>query len=136
MRKKNNMCAERQLCMEKILFFHIEDMEAVRKIAGPLRIRVKEIRTEELSQPLGKLAGAYTGESAAPFTGTAPKESLFVFCGLSEKHLDRVLSALEQKELKIDYKAVLTETNRQWSVLRLFMELAKEKGAIERRNRG
>ncbi len=122
--------------MEKILFFHIEDTEAVRKIAGSLRIRVKEIMTEELSQPLGKLAGTYTGESASPFTKTAPDESLLVFCGLSEKHLDRVLSLLEQKGLKVDYKAVLTETNRKWSVIRLFMELAKEKGAIERQNRG
>lgn len=122
--------------MEKILAFQTKEIEAVRKIAGPLRIRVVEILPEDFRQPIENLTGTGTTGKAEAFTGKAPGESLLLFCGLTEKHLDKVLQGLKQKKIQIDYKAVLTDTNKKWSVLKLYLELEKEKHAISQQRNG
>ena len=70
----------------------------------------------------------------APFTGSAPQESLMVFCGVNEKHFDKILFELRRKQIPVDYKAVLTPSNRKWSVLMLMLELTKEKNSFRQGN--
>jgi hypothetical protein len=48
-------------------------------------------------------------------------------CGFSEKEMDKLLAALKKAQVPIDYKAILTPTNRRWNVLRLLLELGVEK---------
>lgn len=55
-----------------------------------------------------------------------------VFCGVNEKHFDKILFELRRKQIPVDYKAVLTPSNRKWSVLMLMLELTKEKTASGR----
>lgn len=80
---------------------------------------------------------AETGQTAADRSDGQPKEgvqkeSLMVFCDVSEKHFNRTLALMRERAVKIDYKAVLTPTNREWNVLRLYAELAREKAEYER----
>lgn len=116
--------------MEKVLAFQIEDTAAIRKILDPLRIRLIECKPEEFKQTIGKLAKVADGPQAEPFTGKAPKESMLVFCELTDKHLDKVLLQLRQKGIAIDFKAVMTPSNRNWSVLELYLELERERNQI------
>ena len=53
-----------------------------------------------------------------------------VFCGVNEKHFDKILFELRRKQIPVDYKAVLTPSNRKWSVLMLMLELTKEKNSF------
>ena len=90
--------------MEKILIYQVKEKEAVKQLLAP------------------------------PFTGSAPQEILMVFCGVNEKHFDKILFELRRKQIPVDYKAVLTPSNRKWSVLMLMLELTKEKNSFRQGN--
>ena len=57
---------------------------------------------------------------------------MLLFCDVTEKHLDKFLSELRNKQSRIDYKAVLTPTNRTWNVRRLYAHMAMERMSHER----
>ena len=61
----------------------------------------------------------------------ALEEEIIVFSEVSDIHLDQILFMMRKKGMKrIDYKAVLTDTNSQWTVPELFKELEKEHAAM------
>lgn len=101
-----------------------------------MKIRCERIPVHAYRQTLGELASGKVKKSAAQTIeddrGDAPKESLMVFCDVGEKHFNRALALLRSRAVRIDYKAVLTPTNREWNVLRLYAELAREKAEYER----
>lgn len=117
--------------MEKVLVFHVEEAAKLKNILSPLRIRMEEVEDVDFRQSVGNLAGGKRDMTVEPFGGNTPKESLIVFCDLSEKHLNKVLAAIRQKQIPIDYKAVLTPANREWDVLRLYLELERERRSLE-----
>lgn len=117
--------------MEKILGYQIKEKEQLKKILTPMKICFQEIAAEDLRQSVGDLAEGKKLPLAAPFDGTAPTESLLVFCGVSEKHLDKLLFSMRKMQIQVDLKAVLTPTNQKWTVLMLLLELGKEKSKFE-----
>ena len=129
--------------MEKILIYQVKEKEAVKQLLAPMKmidsgdkmkIRLEEIKTTDLRQSIGDLAEGKKNVLTAPFTGSAPQESLMVFCGVNEKHFDKILFELRRKQIPVDYKAVLTPSNRKWSVLMLMLELTKEKNSFRQGN--
>lgn len=117
--------------MEKVLAFHVEEAAKLKNILSPLRIRMEEVADADFRQSVGNLAGSKRDMTVEPFAGNVPKESLIVFCDLSEKHLNKVLAAIRQKQIPIDYKAVLTPANRKWDVLKLYLEMERERRSLE-----
>ena len=120
--------------MEKILINQVKEKEAVKQLLAPMKIRLEEIEATDLRQSIGDLAEEKKNVLTAPFTGSAPQESLMVFCGVNEKHFDKILFELRRKQIPVDYKAVLTPSNRKWSVLMLMLELTKEKNSFRQGN--
>ena len=94
--------------MEKILIYQVKEKEAVKQLLAPMKIRLEEIKAADLRQSIGDLAEGKKNVLTAPFTGSAPQESLMVFCGVNEKHFDKILFELRRKQIPVDYKAVLT----------------------------
>lgn len=128
--------------MAKILAFQlpVPELEKVKKAAGGLKLRVEtvpvmlyrqSIRTLSQKQIGSLVETVQMGAEEGIFTGEPPQESLLVFCGLEGKALDKLLAALQRNTVQADYKAVLTPTNGGWSVLRLYVELQREKRGIE-----
>lgn len=119
--------------MEKILLFHLTEKAEmqVKKIAANMRIKVITVEEASYLMPLEKIAEQQTAGPAAVYMGTIPSESLIVFCGFSQKHLDRMLFALKQCRARISYKAVLTDTNRKWNPFQMYIQMAKEKAMYE-----
>ncbi len=120
---------------ETILLFNIQDKKRARDlqmIGMSLRIRVRMIKKEEYLQPIGVLAGMQEpGKVDAIYEGEELADEMMVFAGITGSHLDQILFMMRKKGMKrIDYKAVLTETNRQWTVPELFAELEKEHAAM------
>ena len=71
-------------------------------------------------------AGILNGKKAACHPGFEEK-----LTGVTGSHLDQILFMMRKKGMKrIDYKAVLTDTNSQWTVPELFKELEKEHAAM------
>lgn len=124
--------------MAKILVFGVraEELAKIKRAAGNIKLRVEEVPLILYRQEMGVLSEAkllslsesvQLGEREGIYEGTPIPESLIFMCGLSEKQLDKLLLALGQSEVKVDYKAVLTAENARWNVLRLLAELGREK---------
>ena len=65
------------------------------------------------------------------YEGEELADEMMVFAGVTGSHLDQILFMMRKKGMKrIDYKAVLTDTNSQWTVPELFKELEKEHAAM------
>ena len=75
-------------------------------------------------------SAATEGTVPAPATQTPP--SCLVLCGLRDKRLDKVLFELRRADIPIDYKAVLTPSNQEWTVPELMKELQRERQAVGR----
>lgn len=60
------------------------------------------------------------------YEGEELADEMMVFAGVTGSHLDQILFMMRKKGMKrIDYKAVLTDTNSQWTVPELFKELKR-----------
>lgn len=127
--KKENI-VDKGAKMEKILLFHVEDIQAVKGIAGPMHIKVENVLPEYYKETIDCIYRGKTGQAPA-YTGEIPKEGLMVFCKVAPEKLDKILKAIRKKKLSIDYKAIMTPTNEKWNVLRLYMEMEREKRAYQ-----
>ena len=65
-------------------------------------------------------------------SGAQTPPSCLVLCGLRDKRLDKVLFELRRADIPIDYKAVLTPSNQEWTVPELMKELQRERQAVGR----
>lgn len=118
--------------MEKILAFHLNDSELykLKQAAALLKIRVSVIDPADCRQKLCHLISGKKDPSAEPFSGELPQGSLLLLCDFTDARLDKLLLTLRKKSVTVDYKAILTPTNREWNVLRLMLEMKAEKDAI------
>lgn len=117
--------------MERIILFQVpkKTEEQIRHLASVKKISVV---TLDRSQAAGKLSELLEGRANAvlPALEQVPESSLMVFCDVTEKHFDKLLFEMRNKDIKVDYKAALTAANRQWTLLQLMRELERERSQI------
>ena len=140
--------------MEKILLFGTKpaDTLLVKKLADNMRIAVQEVPVSLYDCTIEQILavkGAGIMGGAQDVTGGTQNEvqnfavdtvqvelksepGMLLFCDVTEKHLDKFLFELRNKQSRIDYKAVLTPTNRTWNVRRLYAHMAMERMSHER----
>lgn len=133
--------------MEKILLFGTKpaDTLLVKKLADNMRIAVQKVPVSLYDCTIEQLlavkgAGIMGGaqnkvQNFAVDTVQVELKSepgMLLFCDVTEKHLDKFLFELRNKQSRIDYKAVLTPTNRTWNVRRLYAHMAMERMSHER----
>lgn len=84
--------------------------------------------------PSGNAAaeGTVPTQVNAGASGAQTPPSCLVLCGLRDKRLDKVLFELRRADIPIDYKAVLTPSNQEWTVPELMKELQRERQAMGR----
>ncbi len=104
------------------------EFSKMRQIFAMLRLRMRPVAPDRYRLPLKDLA-AGKGEAGAmeePFP-----ERVLVFCNLNDALLNQVLEVVRVAGLPdIDFKAVMTETNREWDSYRLLEHLREEREAI------
>lgn len=90
--------------------------------------------TAEDAVPSGNAAaeGTVPAQIDAGASGAPTPPSLLVLCGLRDKRLDKVLFELRRADIPIDYKAILTPSNQEWTVPELMKELQRERQAMGR----
>lgn len=120
--------------MEKILLFNVDDntKAKLKKYCSQMHIQLIEVETSRYNETLDTLVNKKTAK-AESFSGTVPAESLMLFCDVANKKMDKLLFNIKKDNLSISYKAVLTPVNSRWTVLRLFLELEKERIAYANR---
>lgn len=78
-----------------------------------VKTQAEEARTEQPEDNQARGSGQET-------------EPMLVFCGLQNTVLDRFLAELRKNGIRIPLKAVMTETNRDWTLRKLYDELRGE----------
>lgn len=120
-----------EIFMEKLLAFYFDDTEyrKLRRTARSLHIPCEAVEAADYSQTLESLAAGRKNPAVSPYNGGGPDKRLLLICGLADKRLDALLAALKKAGVQTDYKAILTPSNRRWTVLRLLLELGAEAAA-------
>lgn len=118
--------------MAKVLLFQCKNEQEIRQVLTPMKIPVKMIPEEYFHLTLGELEkGKFSaGNADVSVTGNEtryPAESLMVMCDVTEKQMNRLLTELRRREIRVDYKAMLTPTNRTWKVGQMYLEMARER---------
>lgn len=145
--------------MEKLLLIHStkEIQLQVKNVASRLKLaldiipeeycgcRLKELAAGKYAQnPPDTVAsdstvaegtipsGSAATEGTVPAPAAQAPPSCLVLCGLRDKRLDKVLFELRRADIPIEYKAVLTPSNQEWTVPELMKELQRERQAMGR----
>ena len=125
--------------MEKLICFQIENTREIERLASNMKIRVITADAAMYNEMLdnivnGKIRSVNSTSSAsispAVTDNKLPSDSILIFCDLSEKHLNRVLFELKSRKVQIDLKAILTPTNRRWTLRQLHGELNRERASF------
>ena len=113
--------------MAQVLLFQCDEnsVQQIRQILVPMKISCRTVPQTKFHLTLTEIIKNQADDGF--FGGDAPKESLLVMCDFSEKQVDRLLLELRRKEVKIDHKAVLTKTNKDWDINHLYFEMRREK---------
>ena len=120
---------------ETVLLFNIKDKKRAQElqmICMSLRIRVRPPPPAAPPPPAGVPAGLQeASETDRNYESEELADEMMVFAGVTGSHLDQILFMMRKNGMKrIDYKAVLTDTNSLWTVPELFKELEKEHAAM------
>lgn len=116
---------------ETVLLINFKDKEQLRGlkvILLTLKIRIRMVEKKEYLQQIGCLAGINEMEEAGEaYGGEDLEKEMMVFVGIANQRLEQILHMMRKNGVKrVDYKAILTETNSAWTVPRLYEEIAKE----------
>ncbi len=101
-------------------------------IAGALGIAVKEVKEDQWGQKLEALCGLQPVSTVAGKALIGGEMALMAF--FPDAMIDALLEAIRRNGLeKPRLMAVLTPTNRSWTMERLYRELQKEYAAVNAR---
>lgn len=123
--------------MEKILLYNVKNPQDIIKVASNMRIAAGFINESDSDKTLAELTAGVRGISlsdAAEYHSQENKESLIIFCDLTDKHMDRLLFEMRQKNFDVTFKAVLTDTNKKWNIKQMLVEMRRERFEYMRRN--
>ena len=99
---------------------------ALRRTLAPQKVMVRMVDPADYGQSVGRLAGDPSLPERPGVPSAELPQPMLLMSGFSRERMDRVLTALWKAGVKVDYKAVLTQTNRNWDVRTLFDEIAEE----------
>ena len=112
----------------------LKELAAGKYAQNPPDTAASDSTVAEGTIPSGSAAaeGTVPAQVDAGASGAQIPSSLLVLCGLRDKRLDKVLFELRRADIPIDYKAVLTPSNQEWTVPELMKELQRERQAMGR----
>ena len=103
---------------EKILLYNVKEPQDIIKAASNMRIASGFINESDSYKTLAELAAEVKGipSDVAGYHSQEDKESLVIFCDVTDKHMDRLLFEMRQKNTGVTFKAVLTDANKKWNI--------------------
>ena len=114
----------------KVLLYHLGETTAtgaaLRELLRARKLAFFTLREDMLDTAVGELAARRADCSFDDCT--AQEDAFMLLCALGERQLDRLLGEMRRAGLSVPYKAVLTETNRTWT-LRALMQAVRDEHA-------
>lgn len=121
------------MAAEKVLLYHFEDGEKLKKfvflMAVRLKMKLKVVEYKDYNKTLDYLLNGKSEEGElADYTGQDMAEPMMVMQGLSGRRMDELLRTMKQNGIPpIGLKAVVTEHNISWDSMKLYEELKSER---------
>ena len=121
---------------EKILLYNVKEPQDIIKAASNMRIASGFINESDSYKTLAELAAEVKGipSDVAGYHSQEDKESLVIFCDVTDKHMDRLLFEMRQKNTGVTFKAVLTDANKKWNISQMLVEMRRERFEYMRTN--
>lgn len=140
---------------EIVLLYHIEDEEKAKRLKRVfllMGVKIRMVSPEQYHLPIKDLINGQPKEitqedtvnlmehvkvqdtDGAENENDSIQEEMMVMYGFSGSRLDELLNALRKNQARINLKAILTETNKEWSSYVLYQELKKEHEMMRRQN--
>ena len=125
---------------KRILLFGFEDLReilAMKETLDPFGAELVPVGRGDYGKNLAALAGLEEPEQSSreSWETGAAMGRMALLCGLRD-HLDEILNALSSARVGQNcLKAVLTESNRGWTPVRLYRELSEERRAVQEAQR-
>lgn len=118
-----------------VLSFQLTEKEngQLKDLCMVMGLRLRAVGPEKYGETIGALAGLAAEKGAAKHF-VPLSEKMLVFADVSDGALEVLLNMLRAMDIAVgSYKAVMTETNRDWTVPMLFAELKAERQEMEQR---
>ena len=121
---------------EKILLYNVKEPQDIIKAASNMRIASGFINESDSYKTLAELAAEVKGipSDVAGYHSQEDKESLVIFCDVIDKHMDRLIFEMRQKNTGVTFKAVLKDANKKWNISQMLVEMRRERFEYMRRN--
>lgn len=140
---------------EIVLLYHIEDEEKAKRLKRVfllMGVKIRMVSPEQYHLPIKDLINGQPKEitqedtvnlmehvkvqdtDGAENENDSIQEEMMVMYGFSGSRLDELLNAMRKNQARINLKAILTETNQEWSSYVLYQELKKEHEMMRRQN--
>ena len=119
--------------MATLLLFNINDeakRTAIRLLALRIGYSVQDVLPEQQNMKISELlSGAKPdGPNLIPFT-----DEMMVMSGFSSQDMHTLLDGMRNNGCPVRLKCIVTETNKSWTAVRLYKELAAEDQAMRKR---
>ncbi len=126
---------------ESVLYYHGDkekeerEVRLLKSVLVRMGVRIKNIRTEQIGEQVGYLAGipgfSRQKEKGEPIPPIA--QDVLVLQNFTSARMDMLLSNLRKSGgAKINLKAVLTSQNAEWTFYHLYKELMEEHEKLSR----
>lgn len=112
------------------MLIQITPEDAILNLAQRMHIRTVSVSPSDYQKSIGQLAGFPDQTATRTSDGTSLDGSMLIFCDVKERHQNQILEKLRTMDVSITYKAILTPTNRHWTVFQLYDELHREHCAM------
>ena len=123
--------SRKEFRMKTLLCFNIieeEKKKALRLLSLRLGLDCREVPASLQGCTIADLLTG--GAPQTPLFSKPFAEEMLVMSGLSGSELNMLLDGLRQNRQRVRLKAMVTETNRSWTALRLCLELLEEERAF------
>lgn len=115
---------------ETVLLYNIDKTDAGKAIISileKLNVEVKIVKTSDLMSPLGYILGYDGFERGTEALKTIPQDDMMVMSGFEEKQVDILLQIFQEANIPfIPLKAIVTQTNVNWTFMKLLNSVKAE----------
>lgn len=119
-----------------ILLYKVSDdkINALRAVTSMIGARLLTAGEDMLTKPVGSIVYPDLFPVAEPDCAEhsipTHNEEFMLLCGFDTKMLDKLLNFMKKKRIGISLKAMLTETNKSWTLSRLITEITAERNMM------
>ena len=115
---------------ETVLLYNIDKTDAGKAIISileKLNVEVIIVKSSDLMSPIGNILGADNFERGTEALTEIPQDDMMVMAGFEDKQVDLLLQIFKEANIPfIPLKAIVTQTNVNWTFMQLLKNVKTE----------